>query len=99
MKILYSILDLKAGSYSPLFPADNDGVAQRMLIQTLTAPGAERTNLRQFPSDFDLRRVGSFDEFTGELLAIQFPVSVCSVSSVVLTLSSVPADAQPTQPQ
>lgn len=102
MKFLYTIMDSKAegslNAFGPLFPADNDNLAQRLLINTLTAPGAERTNLRAFPDDFTLVVLGSYDQITGEIKTLPRRV-VCSVKSVVLTLSSVPADVQPTQPQ
>lgn len=95
---LYSIHDRTEERFSPLFPADNDGIAQRRLIQTLTSPNAERMSLRQFPADFMLMQLGTFDEKSGHIEGC-VPRPVTSVESVVLTLSSVPSDAQPAGPK
>jgi hypothetical protein len=58
----YSIRDNKLSTFKPPFCADSDVSAKRFIIISL------KTNpeLQQFAGDFDLYRVGIFDDATGQ---------------------------------
>jgi hypothetical protein len=58
----YSIFDQKAGAYMAPFAALNDAVAVRMLTATARLPD---NHLGQFPEDYSLFFVGTFDDEEG----------------------------------
>lgn len=63
MKIyVYSIYDIKAEEYGPLFLAKNNDVAIRMIKNTIKD--------FIYPQDYDLYCVGNFDSESGELYGI-----------------------------
>ncbi len=65
MKVeLYSVKDTKLGKFCTPFTAPNDEIAKRMLQSTIMAGG---NNIAQFPEDFQLFKLGNYDEDTGEL--------------------------------
>lgn len=63
---LYSIRDIKAGLYNPPFVSQNTNTAKRdvgVFINTET-----HTLPSQYPSDYELWKVGHFDEIHGDLI-------------------------------
>lgn len=79
--VLFSIFDKKIGTYGPPFLAQNVGTAVRQLTQMLQ----QKSNLTDFPEDFQLEQVGTFHLGTAEIKATG-PESVCSVQSVILSI-------------
>ena len=61
---LYSIKDTKLGKYAQPFSAPNDEIAKRMLTSTIRAGG---NNIADYPEDFQLYKLGQYDEDTGDL--------------------------------
>jgi len=61
---LYSIYDKKAGSYSAPFTSKHIAEAIRGITMLLTEG---KTTFAQFPADYTLIQVGSFDEASGKL--------------------------------
>lgn len=61
--LLYSILDVKAKSYSPPMAHPTDGVAIRVFGQECSNP---ESMLSKHAEDFSLFRVGVFDTDTGQ---------------------------------
>lgn len=59
---LYSIYDSKAEAFAIPFACPNDGVAKRMLIDTVKGGG---TSLSNHPEDFSLFKIASYEETTG----------------------------------
>lgn len=62
---IYSVYDRKSGVYNNPFTAVNDPVAMRVLHVGLTRePGV----MSQYPEDFTLECVGTFNPETGEIV-------------------------------
>lgn len=69
MKInLYSVKDSKLGKFCQPFTAPNDEIAKRMLQSTIRAGG---NNIADYPEDFQLFKIGNYDEDTAELTTEQ----------------------------
>lgn len=65
MKInLYSVKDTKLGKFAQPFCAPNDDIAKRMLTSTISAGN---NNIAEFPEDFQLFKLGKYEEETGTL--------------------------------
>lgn len=65
MKYLYSIFDSKADCFQSIFESINDFTATRDFLHAFTAEGPPV--FREYPADFQLYRLGSYDQATGEL--------------------------------
>lgn len=64
--MLYSVLDVKSGSFGPLLEQKKDEEAVRSFLITIqNAPKNDLLGL--FPEDFALYRVGDFNHFNGEI--------------------------------
>lgn len=61
---LYSVKDTKLGKFGIPFTAPNDEIAKRNLISTIRAGN---NNIAEFPEDFQLFKVGTMNDDTGEL--------------------------------
>jgi len=59
---VYSIKDAKAGTYGNPFYAINDGVATRSFEQAASDP---QTTIHANPEDFNLYKIGTFDDNEG----------------------------------
>ena len=88
IKTLYSVYDIKAVFYGMPFEAKSDGDAARMFSG---ACKDQSSMLGQYPSDFQLFKVGSFDDHAGQMSSIT-PVFIMSGSEVFAN-----ADIQPVQ--
>lgn len=73
----FSIYDKKAAQYMRPFYVQNEHVA----IRSITASVLSNPELSQFPSDYSLAHVGSFDESNG--LLEPTPVKIISEISVI----------------
>ena len=71
MKILYTLHDVKAGSFCAPFVAENDAVVRRDL-----APVVARGDsmISRYPADFVVYALGEFDAPTGRLVAYDKPM-------------------------
>jgi len=76
---IYSVYDKKALSFSPLFIAENDDVAKRIVFMSM----ASNTMLSSSPSDFSLYRLGEFDSNNGNVSGISPVMLVCEVLSLI----------------
>lgn len=61
---LYSLKDTKLGKFGMPFVAPNDEIAKRMLHSTVNAG---ETTVAEYPEDFQLYLLGSYNDDTGEL--------------------------------
>lgn len=80
---IYSVFDEKAQSFHSPFFTTTDGVAVRMMRQTLQD---RQTSLAQFPSDFILYRLGEFDVASGLIAPVQ-PEQVIRLSALLEEMS------------
>lgn len=62
----YSILDIKVGTYSPPFFMNHDGLAMRAMSETVNDMS---TSIGRHPADFQLMKVGYFDDATGAIVS------------------------------
>lgn len=62
---IYSLKDIKLGKLGIPFVAPNDDIAKRMLAETMQAGD---TTIAKYPEDFQLFKLGEYDEITGELV-------------------------------
>lgn len=77
---LFSIRDLKAGSYGQPFVMPNRQVAMRT-FQTWTQN--PESFFSKFPHDFELFEIGQMDAVTSILTSLSTPDYVCRASDLV----------------
>jgi len=77
----YSVKDLKVGVYLPAFCLQNDISAVRAFGYSVRDKTVQ-TNLSLYPADFELYKVGTFDDQSGVITG-GMPVFVCSAVSCI----------------
>jgi len=76
---IFAIRDLKIGAYKSPFVARNAGDATRMLQGAVRAGNSQ---LSEYPQDFELYYIGTFNDLSGQLDSVK-PEFVCSALSLV----------------
>lgn len=66
---MYSLHDTKAGRFTPPFLASSDEEAKRIVY--MTASTGQASMLSQFPGDFTLYMVGTWDEDNGTVVPVE----------------------------
>lgn len=87
---IFSIYDSKAGCYSRPFFAPTDEVAIRMFQSACKGEG----DLKEYPEDYTLFKLGEFSDEDGELLPVDTPRSVVGAWEVFKMLQ----DREPGDP-
>ena len=64
---IYSIKDLKEGKFAQPFYFINDAMAKRALFGSVNYGEKGKSTLADYPTDYDLYKLGEYDEKTGEL--------------------------------
>lgn len=64
---LYSIYDRKMNIYLTPFPARGDVDAVRQVSASFADPNMANTPAGQHPADFDLVKIGTFDDESGDI--------------------------------
>lgn len=59
---LYSLRDVKAGTYGPVMMAQNDGHMGRTLVESFRGSGH---TVEKYPGDFELFQIAEFDASAG----------------------------------
>lgn len=80
---IYTIFDTKTSAYMQPFFARTDGDAKRMIVETAKDT---KTNLHQYPGDFTLFRIGTFNDQDGKVEAYKVYENLGNV--IVLTMES-----------
>lgn len=82
MKIQYfSVFDDKSKLFSPCFPSQTYGTAERSLRETVRTPD---TQPAKYPEDFALYHCFDFDDETGYVVeSYEPPVLICRASDLV----------------
>lgn len=75
---VYSVYDMKAGTYTPPFLARTSAEACRIIANTVRSV---ETMLAQYPADFQLVRVADWDEMTGTITPV--PLEVIGVVATI----------------
>lgn len=82
---IYTIRDKKTDVYNTPFFQRSVEEAMRTIAD---AANDERTHLAKFPDDFEIYRLGSFNDNSGKIDPV-IPTFVCSVSSLKVSTQSV----------
>lgn len=77
---LYSVYDKKTQVFSPPMTFHNDEHAQRDLRNEITSKGGM---LAKYPEDYELYRVGSWNDYNGKLEAVTPTILVCRVDTLI----------------
>ena len=88
IKQVYAIFDLKSGYYmSDLITLDNDNVAKRWFDSYLHTIKDNNPNapLVMYPSDFELRALGTFDLYDAITSVYDSPRPVCKAITLLIT--------------
>jgi hypothetical protein len=77
---VFSVRDLKAGTYGQPFALSSRGVAIRTFTSWVSDPNSF---FSKFPHDFELFHVGHFDSDHGRLIPLDVPDYVARASELV----------------
>jgi len=77
---IYSVRDSKAEVYLQPFLQKTHGEAERSFLRLAKD---DKTNVGQFPEDFDLYHVGSFDDQTGVIENLATPQHVVKAAHLI----------------
>lgn len=90
--LLVSVYDRVEQKYGPPFLSANQDHCVRQIVATLSDPRMKESNLHQFPGDYDLVKVGIFDDEQGTLLPnvdetgrVLGPVTVLNVKTIAVS--------------
>lgn len=70
MKVLVAILDNAIEAFGPIMEVRANGEGIRMFIDEANRP---ESSIHKHPADYDLYKIGMWDETTGELQAMMPP--------------------------
>lgn len=75
---MYGIYDKKTQVYMPPFTAINQGDAVREIMNLLT----KDTKFTQFPDDYDLIELGSFNDSSGMIIGLTERKFICNLRTL-----------------
>lgn len=87
---MYSIRDAKAEIYHVPFYNKTHGEAERNLKQLLND---EKSSISQYPEDFDLYYIGTYDDQTGVIKALATPQHIVKAVALKSPSRDIPATA------
>jgi len=88
---LFSIYDRKAKIYLQPFTMKNETEALRSFMRLVTD---DKSQIKQFPEDYELTFIGDWDEKSGDVIVSQpKPVLLMTASNAVALMSKGPANA------
>lgn len=91
MQKVYAVRDVKADSFGSPICCPTDGLATRAFADACADP---RSPMAQYPEDYSLYQIGSFDPSAGKLDGVQLPVLVCSAVEVLAMVKRQAAAAE-----
>lgn len=77
---VYSIYDLKTQVFFPPMLFHNEGHARRDILSEIKKGGGM---MREYPADFELWRVGDWQDDTGQVEAITPGIRVCRIDELL----------------
>lgn len=83
-KLVFTIHDKVSNTYDPLFVADTDEMATRMVIENASD---SRSQFAKYPNDFALYKVGTFDVKKCDL---KHSNPICILSTIPIIKSEAP---------
>lgn len=78
---MYSVYDMKVGTFSPPMFMHADGQAVRSLIDAAADPNSL---IGRHPGDFQLYRLGEWEDSTARFMPHTAPEHICSAESVLV---------------
>lgn len=81
---LYSVRDIRAKIFGPILQTRSMAEVCRGIMNNMDEN--PKSNLAKFPGDFDLYRVGTFDDVTGEVKFAPQPEKIVPISELAATL-------------
>lgn len=88
----YSVMDVKAKAYNTPFFMAQDGMALRAFGDLVRDP---KTSIHAHPEDYSLFHVGSFDDESGIMIAIDAPAYIGKAVDFVEQLPAGPVAVPP----
>lgn len=82
LRHIYALHDLKSEAFLPPWTAATQGLAFRSLADVVNGAPNPGDPVVTHPEDFELYRIGLFDEQTGAIVAVEKPVLVCSCADL-----------------
>lgn len=76
---IYSIYDSKAGIFNTPFYQNSHGEAERSFSQLTRDP---KSTVSQYPEDFDLYHLGTYDDSTGKMQLLDAPAHMLKATAV-----------------
>ena len=76
---IFTIRDSKAGSYGIPFYSPTPGTAERQLRELTNDP---QSMVHKYPEDYDLYKIGSYNQLTGNLEKLDTPQHICKAISL-----------------
>lgn len=77
---MYSVYDFKSSIYNPPICCHNRGDAIRFFDRLFQDP---KRLENQYPSDFKIFEVGSYDNLTGIITVDKNPLFICNVEDII----------------
>ena len=68
---LFTIYDIKSEAHLPIFSMRNKGEALRAFESTVKDKDNKNNQIAQYPSDYVLKLIGSFDDLSGVITPIE----------------------------
>lgn len=84
VKLVVALYDVKAELFHNPFTVPALGVAYRNLADQVAMVGDKDNVLSQHPGDFELWKLGVFDDETGFIQGEKQPAKVCLLSDLVV---------------
>lgn len=85
MQKVFACFDVKAAQYGGLILLPTRGLALRSFSDACADP---KSPMAQYPGDFAMHELGSFDPSTGELKALPRPEIVATAAAVIQQLQA-----------
>jgi len=79
---LYSIYDRKMNIYLTPFPSRGDVDAKRQVVSSFGDASMRATPAYQNPQDFDLVKIGAFDDESGRITPAEHPLVIAGLESL-----------------
>jgi len=76
---IFTIRDSKADSYGIPFYSPTPGTAERQLKDLTNDP---QSMVCKYPEDYDLYKIGSYNQLTGNITKLDTPQHVCKAISL-----------------
>lgn len=76
---IFTIRDAKANSYGIPFYSPTPGTAERQVRELTNDP---QSLVCKYPEDYDLYKIGSFNQLTGQIEILDTPQHICKAVSL-----------------